>query len=326
MDSFETCEARSFRNVGNVKFVLEKVDGNDAKVMIIAPYEVQRNLYMYELRARPLLGTWYSGFNSTRRWTCSFKSTSRQPRSIELYVTSAMGLATRDQRAQYRKDSQLPSKKPQEAKKPEETSSTAETASTVRTARNEREKSRKTNWALKKMFRDIRKGPVDDDATEDNDDAEQPNSSGGNEFTPAADTSGGNDWNQAAETSSSGWGGKVWKDTSGDGEATQQRTLLEAEISPLRLTLLAAEVGPALELPLDSATINRERASQESHQKAVDIALQAHAGYWHNPKGRWHPFKDQLPAFAVFDTNEQYYVTVAIGNQQEKKFHDRQHV
>lgn len=63
-NSFENCEARSFSNVGNVNFVLLKVadlladpsfsptSKSDAKVMIIAPYDAQRNLYTHELQKR----------------------------------------------------------------------------------------------------------------------------------------------------------------------------------------------------------------------------------------------------------------------------------
>lgn len=43
------------------------------------------------------------------------------------------------------------------------------------------------------------------------------------------------------------------------------------------------------------------------------------------PKGKSIPFLDQLPALAVFDSKEQYYVAMAIGNQQEKEYHDRIH-
>lgn len=43
------------------------------------------------------------------------------------------------------------------------------------------------------------------------------------------------------------------------------------------------------------------------------------------PKGDDIPFIDQVPALAIFDAKEQYYVTMAIGNQQEKEYHDRQH-
>lgn len=42
------------------------------------------------------------------------------------------------------------------------------------------------------------------------------------------------------------------------------------------------------------------------------------------PKGKNIPFMDQLPAFAVFDSHEQYYVTTAIATQQEKGYQDRQ--
>lgn len=63
MNSFESCEARSFLNCGNVNFALAKVIdlladptfGIDSKVMIITPYESQRNLYTYELQKR---GMW----------------------------------------------------------------------------------------------------------------------------------------------------------------------------------------------------------------------------------------------------------------------------
>lgn len=41
-------------------------------------------------------------------------------------------------------------------------------------------------------------------------------------------------------------------------------------------------------------------------------------------KGKNIPFMDQLPAFAVFDSHEQYYVTTAIATQQEKEYQDRQ--
>lgn len=43
------------------------------------------------------------------------------------------------------------------------------------------------------------------------------------------------------------------------------------------------------------------------------------------PKGEDIPYMDQLPALAVFDSKEQYYVAMAVGNQQEKEYHDRQH-
>lgn len=41
------------------------------------------------------------------------------------------------------------------------------------------------------------------------------------------------------------------------------------------------------------------------------------------PKGMDIPRMDQLPGFAAFDSSEQYYVTLAIGNQQEKDYQDR---
>lgn len=66
MNSTESCEARSFCNRGNVNYVLVKVvelladprfcptakDGKDGKVMIIAPYDAQRSLYIHELQKR----------------------------------------------------------------------------------------------------------------------------------------------------------------------------------------------------------------------------------------------------------------------------------
>lgn len=41
------------------------------------------------------------------------------------------------------------------------------------------------------------------------------------------------------------------------------------------------------------------------------------------PKGIDIPRMDQLPGLAVFDSNEQYCVALAIGNQQEKEYQDR---
>lgn len=167
-----------------------------------------------ESKTSPPSATWYHGFGFTRRKTCPSESTSIRQRRCALSVRSATRSVTRDQRGPkgpyntgttlacmhsgkphhprncYRATKDIAcSQATQEAKKPEETSSTVETASTDRTARSEREKkSRKTNRAVKKMFRDIRKGTAQDDAAENNGDAEQPN------------TSAGNDWNQAEST------------------------------------------------------------------------------------------------------------------------------
>lgn len=44
------------------------------------------------------------------------------------------------------------------------------------------------------------------------------------------------------------------------------------------------------------------------------------------PKGKAIPFMDKLPALAVFDSQEQYYIAMAIGNQQEKEYKDRRNV
>lgn len=65
MNSFENCEARSFCNVANVNFILEArrpalgpqtsplpARMNDAKLLIVAPYQAQRSLYMHELQKR----------------------------------------------------------------------------------------------------------------------------------------------------------------------------------------------------------------------------------------------------------------------------------
>lgn len=41
------------------------------------------------------------------------------------------------------------------------------------------------------------------------------------------------------------------------------------------------------------------------------------------PKGVDIPRMDQLPGLAEFDSNEQYYIALAIGNQQEKEYQDR---
>ncbi|KAL2282589.1 hypothetical protein FJTKL_10450 [Diaporthe vaccinii] len=43
------------------------------------------------------------------------------------------------------------------------------------------------------------------------------------------------------------------------------------------------------------------------------------------PKGDDIPFMDQVPALAIFEAKEQCYVTMVIGNQQEKEYHDCQH-
>lgn len=43
------------------------------------------------------------------------------------------------------------------------------------------------------------------------------------------------------------------------------------------------------------------------------------------PKGDAQPYMDQLPARNVFDHPEKYTVRQALGNQQEKKYHDSQH-
>lgn len=66
MNSRENSQARSFSNVGHVNFVLAQLAGllgnhtfrpslkkpNDGKIMIIVPYEAQKNLYQYELQKR----------------------------------------------------------------------------------------------------------------------------------------------------------------------------------------------------------------------------------------------------------------------------------
>lgn len=66
MNSLENCQARSFSNAGHVNYVLTHVAdllGNhmfrpskkkpdDGKIMIIVPYEAQKNLYQYELQKR----------------------------------------------------------------------------------------------------------------------------------------------------------------------------------------------------------------------------------------------------------------------------------
>lgn len=44
------------------------------------------------------------------------------------------------------------------------------------------------------------------------------------------------------------------------------------------------------------------------------------------PKGETVPYHDQLPARNTFDHHEQYTMRMAVGNQQEKEFHDRHHV
>ncbi|KAK7711272.1 hypothetical protein SLS64_005294 [Diaporthe eres] len=320
MNSFESCEARSFCNVGNVNFALQKVvdlladpkfskstkKGIEAKVMIIAPYEVQRNLYTYEMqkhgitsmlnrvesKTSPPSATWYHGLGFTN----SSESTSRRQRRCALSVRSATRSVTRDQRGPegpcntgktltcmycqkphyprncYRATKNIArfqavqeAKKPQQVKKPEETSSTVETASTDRTARSEREKkSRKTNRAVKKMFRDTRKGTAQDDAADNNGDAEQPKTYAGRRLATT----------RILENCTEGWHRDAKK--------------------PLPIYF---EKSPSKRM-LDLGTI---------------------------PKGDDIPFIDQVPALAIFDAKEQYYVTMAIGNQQEKEYHDRQH-
>lgn len=100
MNSFENCEARSF-NVGNVNFVLEKLidllsdpnffstgkNGNDAKVLIVAPYQAQRSLYMHELQKR---ASW--DVNNKGKWVPFDKSrveirTQRSPSSASSSTT-----------------------------------------------------------------------------------------------------------------------------------------------------------------------------------------------------------------------------------------------
>lgn len=44
------------------------------------------------------------------------------------------------------------------------------------------------------------------------------------------------------------------------------------------------------------------------------------------PKGEAIPYHDQLPAKNTFDHIEQYTVRMAVGNQQEKEYHDRHHM
>lgn len=44
------------------------------------------------------------------------------------------------------------------------------------------------------------------------------------------------------------------------------------------------------------------------------------------PKGEAIPYHDQLPARNTFDHIEQYTVRMAVGNQQEKEYHDRHHM
>lgn len=44
------------------------------------------------------------------------------------------------------------------------------------------------------------------------------------------------------------------------------------------------------------------------------------------PKGEAIPYHDQLPARDTFDHIEQYTVRMAVGNQQEKEYHDRHHM
>lgn len=44
------------------------------------------------------------------------------------------------------------------------------------------------------------------------------------------------------------------------------------------------------------------------------------------PKGHAIPFLDQVPARDTFDHREQYTIRMAVGNQQEREFHDRHHI
>ncbi|KKY38837.1 putative atp-dependent rna helicase upf1 [Diaporthe ampelina] len=66
MNSSESCEARSFLNAGNVNFVPVKIvelladpkfspstkKDSNGKIIIIAPYDAQRNLYEHEIQKR----------------------------------------------------------------------------------------------------------------------------------------------------------------------------------------------------------------------------------------------------------------------------------
>lgn len=57
--------------------------------------------------------------------------------------------------------------------------------------------------------------------------------------------------------------------------------------------------------------------ANSSYERMLDLSMV--------PKGKDIPYMGQLPALAVFDSKKQYYVAMAIGNQQEKEYHDRQH-
>lgn len=100
MNSFENCEARSFCNVANVNFILEArrpalgpstsplpARMNDAKVLIVAPYQAQRSLYMHEPQKR---ASWE--MNSKGDWDPFDKSrveirTQRSPSSASSSTT-----------------------------------------------------------------------------------------------------------------------------------------------------------------------------------------------------------------------------------------------
>ncbi|KAJ0118255.1 hypothetical protein J7T55_009038 [Diaporthe amygdali] len=78
-NSFESCEARSFSNVGNVNMVLTKLvtlladdNFNGGTVMIIAPYEAQRNLYTHELQKRSQIEI--TGVGHKAQWVSFDKS------------------------------------------------------------------------------------------------------------------------------------------------------------------------------------------------------------------------------------------------------------